>query len=219
MERATRDKFAARTNDDLTSGNSCLETPRPLFDRINEELGPFDLDLCGDPARHHLPRWLGPGSPLEEFDALEAFWPAYGRRGFANPPYGPFVQRLMEWARQMASAGCSSALLLPLRITRAMKEHVIAPAPGDPAGAAALIFCDRRIPFLENGLPRLNEAAWVREGKARADGALFDSVIVCFEAGHRGPARLGVLEVPECVTKEDLERAAELRRAQDLAKL
>lgn len=222
MDRATRDKFTAATNRDLTTGNACLETPRPVFERMNELFGPFNLDLTGDLARHHLPRWFGPGSPVGELDALEAFWPQWGENGFSNPPYGPFVQALLEWARLMAAFGCSSSLLIPLRVTRAFKDHVIAPVSmtdgkgAAVAGASDLIFCDKRIPFFENGLPRLNERAWVEEGVARADGALFDSIIVRFSAGHSGPARLGVFEVPPCVSAEDLERAAALRRAKDL---
>jgi hypothetical protein len=205
MDRKTRDRFAARTQADLTGGNACLETPRPMFEAIRDRLGPFDLDLTADAKRHHCPRWFGPGSPLNEFDALEAFWPSYGQSGFSNPPYGPFVQEILLWALTMSREGFTSVFLLPMRVTQSFRTIII-------PHASDLLFCDARIPFFENGLPRLNERVWLEEGKARADGAMFDSIVVRFGPGHHGGPRVGEFAVPDCVTTEDLERAAELRR-------
>lgn len=205
MDRSTRDRFAARTQADLTSGNACLETPRLLFEAIERRFGPFDLDLMADAQRHHCDRWIGPDSPLGEFDAREAFWPSYGRSGFANPPYGPFVQEILPWAVVMAEHGFASTFLLPLRVTYSFRKIVL-------RNAAHLLFCDARIPFFENGVPRLNDRVWQEEGKARADGAMFDSIIVRFEPGFPDGPRVGEFEVPNCVTAEDLERAAARRR-------
>ena len=211
MNRATRDKLAAGTSEDLTSGNACWETPPLLFEKLNNDFGPFDLDLTADAQRHLVPRWFGPESPLEEIDALEAFWPAYGRSGYSNPPYGPFVQAMLAWARAMAAEGFVSTLLLPMRVTRAFKDVIL-------PGASDLLFCDARIPFFENGVPRLNERAWREEGKARADAALFDSIVVRF-GSHPYELKVGVYELPEMVTKADLARAADLRRVVESGKV
>ena len=211
MDRSTRDRFAARTSSDLTAGNACLETPRPMFEALERRFGPFDLDLTADAARHHCRLWLGPDSPLGEPDALAAFWPAYGRRGFSNPPYGPFVQEILLWAQAMAGEGFESTLLIPMRVTRSFRKIIL-------PGAAELLFCDARIPFFENGVPRLNDTSW-EKGELRADGAMFDSIVVRFAPGHVGQPRLGEFEVPSCVTPDDLERASCLRRERERATL
>lgn len=208
MDSDTRDKFTSGTNADVTAGNACWETPPLLFEKMNRDFGPFDIDLTADAQRHLLPKWFGPDSPCGEPDAIEAYWPAHGRSGMSNPPYGPFTQALIAWARAMAAEGFASTLLLPMRVTAAFKEHVL-------TGASELLFCDARIPFFENGLPRLNETTWTKKGKAVADAALFDSIIVRFlpqlKDTNPSPPRLGVYELPVCVTKDDLDRAVAAR--------
>lgn len=207
MNRETRDKLVSGTNQaDLTSGNACWETPPLVFDQLNIDFGPFDVDLTADAQRHLCPVWFGPQSNVGEYDALGADWTAAGRRsGYSNPPYGPFIQALLARAKYWAGEGFDSTLLLPMRVTKAFKAHVL-------NGAAELLFCDSRLTFFENGIPRLNEKQWREKGRAVADPAVFDSIVVRYEPGiHK--LHVGIWHVPKHVTAADLARAVALRKA------
>lgn len=127
MNRATRDKLVSGTQqDDLTTGNACWETPPLVFEKLNKDFGPFDVDLTADAKRHLCPVWFGPDSSVGEFDALAARWHDHGRSGYSNPPYGPFIQRLLAKAKLEASAmHFTATLLLPMRVTKAFKAHVL----------------------------------------------------------------------------------------------
>lgn len=201
MNRATRDKFASGTNQaDLTTGNACWETAPLIFAQLNEDFGPFDIDLTADAQRHLCPVWFGPESPVGEFDALTADWFRYGRNGFSNPPYGAFVPRILAKAKWQHWV--TSTFLPPLSITKGFHAHVL-------NGAAEVILPDKRLVFFENGLPRINAKTFREKGKATADCALFDSCIIRYVPGHVGPPALRGWKVPPHVTKLDLERAGE----------
>ena len=98
----------------------------------------------------------------------------------------------------------TSVLLLPMRATKAFHAHVL-------DGAAKLLFCDKRLCFYEDGLPRLNAKEFAR-GRLVADSALFDSIVVVYQPGHVGGPQAGAWRVPPHVAKVDLERAAERMR-------
>jgi hypothetical protein len=197
MDRATRDKFATRTDQaDLTTGNACWQTAPLVFLRLNEDFGRFDIDICGDALRALCSMWFGPQSPVGEYDALTAAWSSYGTNGFDNPPYGPFVQKILAKAKAEADQGFTSLHLLPLRVTGAFRAHVL-------NGAARLIFPDTRLTFFENGLPR---CGYDKRGKVRADPAMFDSILVQYLPGAWDRPRLGEWHVPPHVTKDDLDR-------------
>jgi hypothetical protein len=211
VKRETRDKFASGTNRaDLTTGNACWETAPLVFEQLNEDFGPFDIDLTADEQRHLCPVWLGPDSPFGPggFDALNCNalddpqcigdWSAFMvDNGYSNPPYGPFVGKMLAAAKANAKhCDFTSTLLLPMRVTKAFKAHVL-------DGASDLIFPDRRLTFFENGVPR----------KIRADPALFDSILVRYAPGAPSSPRLSVWKVPTHVTPDDLARAeVRLRR-------
>jgi hypothetical protein len=204
MKRETRDKFASGTDQaDLTVGNACWETAPLVFAKLHEEFGPFDVDLTADAQRHLCPVWFGPGSNVGEFDALTADWRSHGTNGYSNPPYGPFIQRVLPIAKDWARQGFTSTFLLPLRVTKAFKAHVL-------RGATELIFPDKRLTFFENGVPR---CSLDKKGRLRPDPALFDSILVRYEPDTQPDASpiLTVWQVPPHVTAEDIERAA-LRR-------
>lgn len=185
MKRETRDKFASGTKQaDLTSGNACWETPPDVFAKLNADFGPFDVDLTADSQRALCEAWFGPGEASYAHDAITAAWHTYGRRGYSNPPYGAFVAQMLAKAKAEASRGFETTLLLPMRVTRAFRAHVL-------NGAAELWFCDRRITFWENGAPRINP----RTGKP--DSALFDSIVVRYVPGIAGPLQVGVWTVPQ----------------------
>lgn len=210
MNRATRDKLVSGTKqDDLTTGNACWETPPLVFAKLNDDFGPFDIDLTADSRRHLCPVWFGPESPVGECDALAAPWAAHGKTGYSNPPYGRFVPKLLTVAKGAAGLGVTSVLLLPLRVTRAFHASIL-------HGASELLFCSKRLTFFENGVPRLNETLWQKKGKARSDGAVFDSIIVIYRPGAT-TLRAGAWQVPKHVTKQDLERAAERKRESERA--
>ena len=183
MNRASRDKFVSGTDQtDLTTGSACWETSPDVFAKLNDDFGPFDVDLFADEKRALCGVWFGPGSKQLE-DALTPEWFHFGSNAYGNPPYGRFVAQALPVAREMALAGCASTLLLPLRVTRAFRAHVL-------GGASSLLFCDRRIVFWENGAPRINP----KTGKP--DAAIFDSIIVRYLPGHRGGLVVGEWNVP-----------------------
>lgn len=216
MDNATKNKLTSGTDQsDLTAGNACWETPPLVFEALKRDFGPFDIDLTADAQRHLVDVWFGPDSPCNEFDALTADWNEYGESGYSNPPYGPFIQRLLPLARAMADRGFASTLLLPLRITKAFKAHVL-------IGASDLLLCDKRLTFFEDGVPRLNEAKYGKRGKkgqllkVPTDPAVFDSIIVRYRPGVT-TLNVGIWHVPKHVTPDDLARAVERRRLKDVA--
>ncbi len=220
MNRATRDKVVSSTNRvDLTSGNAVWETAPIIFEKLNEDFGPFDIDLTADAQRHLCPVWFGPGSPFGRggYDALavnalddpqaDGDWSAFGvERGYSNPPYGPFIQKILPLAKANAQhCGFTSLFLLPLRVTKTFKAHVL-------RGASDLIFPDKRLVFFENGIPRCTAG---KNGKLHADTAVFDSILVRYAPGTPEDAypKIGIWKVPKHVTRADLERAQLLRAA------
>lgn len=210
MNNATKNKLTSGTDQgELTSGNACWETPPLIFQKLSEDFGPFDVDLTADAERHLCQIWFGPDSPVDEFDALTADWMSHGRTGYSNPPYGRFIQKILKRARFWRGQGFASTLLLPLRVTAAFKEHVL-------DGGAELFFCDKRITFFEDGVPRLNEEKMRtprKDGgprKPSGDGAVFDSIVVRFDPRIRN-TNVGLWKVPKHVTADDLARAVARR--------
>lgn len=178
----------ARTSRDLNAGNALWETPPPIWAALQRDFGPFDVDLTANRENTLCEAWLGPGSALGE-DALTATWGHLGRRGYSNPVYGPFAQRIVRVAKAHARAPepFVSVFLLPMRVTETFKHIVL-------FAASALYFCDRRVCFYEHGAPRLNP----KTGKA--DPAMFDSIIVVFERRRAATGLMvDVWRVPEHV--------------------
>jgi hypothetical protein len=154
-----------------------------VFAKLNEDFGPFDIDLTADAERRLCPIWFGPDSNVGEEDALKADWAAFGRCGYSNPPYGPFVQWMLKVAAfQAETRGFSSTFLLPMRVTKSFRETIL-------PRASRLLFCDKRITFFERGLPRINP----RTGKAAP--AMFDSIVVVFDP-NRAALHISTWEVP-----------------------
>lgn len=205
MNNATKNKLTSGTDQsDLTTGNACWETPPLVFQQLNADFGPFDVDLTADAQRHLCSRWFGPDSNVGEFDALTAMWHDYGRRGYSNPPYGPFIQKLLAHASNEARLkGFTSALLLPMRVTKAFRAWIL-------PHASDLLFCDARLTFFENGVPRLNETQWVKHQKLVGDPAVFDSIITLFRP-ERASLNVSTWHVPKHVMRVDLERALQRR--------
>jgi hypothetical protein len=210
VNRQTRDKVVSGTNQaNLTTGNACWETAPRVFQKLNEDFGPFDIDICADQQRALCRLWYGPGSELCE-DALLAPWHDHGRKGYDNPPYGRFIQKILAKAVAEVDAGFTSVHLLPLRITKAFKEFAV-------ARAADILLPDKRLVFFENGVPRCT--ASTKRGKPIPDTSVFDSVIVRFAPDASAQPRLGVWKVPPHVTAQDLERVVQRRAAASLEEM
>lgn len=189
---------------DLTTGNACWETAPRIYQAIADSFGPFDVDICADARRNLAPVWFGPDSPVGELDALTADWARYGSRGFGNPPYGAFIGKVLPRAIVAARHGFASAHLIPLRITKAFKSHIM-------PGAAEVHICDSRLVFFENGVPRCSVD---KRGNLRPDPAMFDSIIVRYLPGPPPAApAFKWWKVPPHVTPADIERAAARRAA------
>ena len=220
MNRKTRDKFASGTQQaDLNAGNACWETAPLIYAKLCDDFGPFDIDLTANASNHLARRWFGPGSEIEEYDALTASWTTYGKTGYSNPPYGDFLKQILAKAAAEAEAGFRSTFLLPLRMTKIFRQCVF------NGPVERWLFPDKRLTFFENGVPRINEKEWREHGRVLADPALFDSTILIF--GPKSVCRsdgqvTGYLRpiadewvVPKHVLKSDLERAAEQRRERE----
>ncbi len=137
-------------------------TPPAVFAALNEQFGPFDLDLTANWYNKLCRTWIGPGPEYVDEatpgpvsgnmaqDALTARWRDFGSRGYTNPPYGrSFVPQLLAKAALEASEGFDTTLLLPMRVTQAFRQWII-------GYASTLYYCDRRICFWEDGHPRWN---------------------------------------------------------------
>jgi len=182
MKRATRDRFVIATQKDINAGNACLETPPQVFHKLEDDFGPFEIDLTANAQNHLCLVWFGPGGIAE--DALTASWHVCGATGYSNPPYGPFVSKILKKAKQEAAMGFTSTLLLPVRMKRAIHQHVL-------QGASELWFCDKRIAFWEGGAPKLDPKT------QKPTGALFDSMIVRYLPGmHFSAPRARSWKVP-----------------------
>lgn len=188
MNRETRDKFASGTQKDLTTGNACWETAPAVYRKIAKDYGPFEIDICADASRALAPIWFGPGSPYGE-DALCTPWHEFGSTGYCNPPYGPFVQRILRKALAETGRGFTSTFLLPMRVTRAFLNCCL-------RGADRIDFSDKRLLFWENGKPRYSVNKKTGLLRDKPDAAMFDSIIVKFSAFGNGRPHVDIWEAP-----------------------
>lgn len=181
---------------DKSRTQSNWETPPAVFKKLNEDFGPFDIDLTANDRNHLCKLWWGPDNSQTEdmdimyggtTDALTAPWSDFGMRGYSNPPYGhPFVSLLLAKAVQEATRGFSTTLLLPLRITQAFRQYIL-----HDGHAQGVWVCDKRICFYEDGHPRWNQARLEKNGVKHADPAMFDSMIVRFGPDAQRTSLLG----------------------------
>lgn len=167
MNRTERDSFTATTPDDIAYGEgACLETPKKVFDLLDQRFV-FGVDLTANEKNALVPMYFGPKSSLYE-DALTAPWGNMPRPvGYSNPPYGPFIPKILEKAIAERAKGFTSVFLLPNRGGAWFQNFVI-------PYYSELWYLASRLTFPYLGKPRLN----LKTGKP--DGALFDSIIVVY---------------------------------------
>lgn len=98
-------------------------TPQELFDRLNAQYGPFDLDVCANKENAKCPafldkakdglscKWAG-SSVIEDAKARDV------RRVWMNPPYGRHNGGIYAWVRKAyeeSRVGIVVCCLLPAR--------------------------------------------------------------------------------------------------------
>lgn len=90
----------------MFSSNTCeWETPQDIFDKLSEEFGGFDLDVCATPENAKCPRFY-----TKEQDGLSQEWSG---KCWMNPPYGREISKWVEKAAQ--SKADLVVCLLPAR--------------------------------------------------------------------------------------------------------
>ena len=118
----------------------------------------------------------------------------------------PLHEKLLPKAKEEAKRGFTSVLLLPLRVTRAFRAHIL-------TGAARLLFWDARLTFFENGVPRLNEKQFQKGKLGAIRRRLIRSSWSISPWRASDAVLIHIWAVPPHVTREDLKRAAERKRS------
>jgi len=148
----------APTHDETQDGYcDHRETPRPLFDLLNRDFGPFDIDVAASDKNHLCERYFTAGS-----DALAQPWgPTIEHEGerpsrcFCNPPY-PTDQLAAFASKALAEAlaGRASTLMLcpGTKTEQAWWHECVIGRAG--SGASGIWFVEGRIAFwLHGSLP------------------------------------------------------------------
>jgi hypothetical protein len=145
----------------LKSQRDDYGTPKDLFDALDAEFGPFDLDPCGQ-REHHYSAWKiesrGGGfydGSTEAMDGLVQPW--YGKV-FMNPPQGRGMLKWIERAVGQVELGNAELAcgLLPVRTdTKWWQDYVLRGVHSDDIEAS------------------FETLAGTRRGKRIADGVLF----------------------------------------------
>lgn len=127
------------------------ETPPELFEELDREFGPFDLDVCATKINAKTDRYYSP-----EDDAFAHEWEG---KCWMNPPYGLDINKWVEKAsRSKALVVC----LLPARTdTKWWHEHVV-------SNAKEIRFLKGRISF------------WI-DGEPTGERGKFSSAVVVFD--------------------------------------
>jgi len=84
------------------------ETPQHVFDELDAEFGPFELDVCATPDNAKCADYF-----IEEQNGLAQTWAP--RRCWMNPPYGREIGAWVRKAALEADRGATIVALLPAR--------------------------------------------------------------------------------------------------------
>lgn len=82
-------------------------TPQALFDRLDRQYGPFDLDVCATPDNTKCEHYF-----TEDEDGLQQAWTG---RCWCNPPYGRSIGKWVHKAHSASLQGSTVVCLLPAR--------------------------------------------------------------------------------------------------------
>jgi len=82
-------------------------TPQDFFDSLNEEFGPFDVDVCASEWNAKCPRYF-----TQETNGLSQDWTG---KVWMNPPYGRTIGQWMKKAYESSLSGARVVCLVPAR--------------------------------------------------------------------------------------------------------
>jgi phage N-6-adenine-methyltransferase len=100
--------FSSKTDD--------WATPQDLFDKLNAEHGPFELDVCANWENKKVAFYFGQGPHPQMFrDGLEIPWHMNAKKAWMNPPYGREIGKWVKKAYEESLKGCMVVALLPAR--------------------------------------------------------------------------------------------------------
>jgi len=91
----------------LSSNTDMWATPQDTFDALNEEFGPFDLDVCATADNAKCTLYY-----TEELNGLNQPWLG---RCWMNPPYGRTIKAWMRKAYEASLNGALVVCLVPAR--------------------------------------------------------------------------------------------------------
>jgi len=105
-------------------------TPPELFDKLDREFGPFDLDPCGQREHHYTAHTIHARGGLfydGSCPALDGLTQPWRGRVYVNPPYGRQMPRWIEKAVAEVEAGNAELVcaLIPARTDTKMWQRFI----------------------------------------------------------------------------------------------
>lgn len=162
-------------------------TPKALFEQLNEEFGPFDLDAAANAKNHLCENWLGPGGLIE--DALKEEWGQFGRFPWCNPPFSlllKFVQQAVVSSMSQTDISCPTILIPSRTDTRHFKQCW--------DYASKIVFIEGRIKF--------------EDDSGTMDSAPFPSLVAHFDFRER--IRLAENRLCERISKTDRNYMAQI---------
>ena len=158
-------------------------TPPALFDALDREFGPFDLDPCGAREHHYSAYVIHHRGGLfydGSCPALDGLAQPWRGRVYVNPPYGRSLPRWIEKAVAEVEAGNADRVVMLMAArtdTTAWQRHVLREAAFDRIAAPDTLLLVR---FLGAGSPGMEGRSRVRFQPANQP-APFPSAVVVWE--------------------------------------
>jgi phage N-6-adenine-methyltransferase len=151
-----------------SSGKVEYSTPPTLYKKLDELLGPFDLDAAATAENTKVP-----GNFIsKEEDALTVDWASRGSRIFVNHPYGSAKDNL-AWVRKAIEASQNGATV------------------------AMLVFCRCDVAWFKEAITHASQLILI-SGRVKFGGsktnAPFGSCVFVFRPNRKGPVRLSLIE-------------------------
>jgi phage N-6-adenine-methyltransferase len=91
----------------FSSASDNWATPQDFFDKVNSELGPFDIDVCASAENAKCGVYF-----TERDDGLRQRWSG---KVWMNPPYGRTIGHWMKKAYESSRGGATVVCLVPAR--------------------------------------------------------------------------------------------------------
>jgi len=157
----------------FSSKSNEWETPKDLFDKLNEEFH-FDLDATATDENNKCAVYF-----TEQNSALDKTWKDWGSTIFMNPPYGRGIGKFIKKAYEEAQKGCTVVCLIPARTDTAMFHNYC--AKGEVRFIKDRVrFIKGRLKFVNRTFPTCNETGFFKVAPAP-----FPSCIVIFRENNK----------------------------------